>query len=79
MESLSLVRTKSRSSKVEFGFQNSERKTKRLIEMFNVGKSFENIQVVDKLNQVANLRMRDAQVRFLEDQFQVADGNPFAQ
>ncbi len=50
MDSLSMVRSRSRDQSVEFGFQFSERKTKRLIELFSVGKQFENTVVLNKLS-----------------------------
>ncbi len=50
MESLALVRSRSQTRSVDISFSSSDRKTKRLMELTSVSKSFGDRKLVDKLD-----------------------------
>lgn len=50
MDSLSMIRSRNNTQKAKVDFQFSERKTKRLLELVNVSKSYGDKVVFDKLN-----------------------------
>lgn len=50
MESLSLLRSRQQETAVSLSFQNSQRKTKKLVEMTNVSRGFENKKIISALD-----------------------------
>ena len=52
IENVSKAKTRTRARSIDISFTSSDRKTKRLIELKNVSKSFESINVLEKLSTV---------------------------